>query len=457
MASVRGQCTICMCCFLTNNIAALPCGHTYHFECIKEWLKSARNCPLCRIRCQERQIIRQLFFDQTLDDTILNEKRELGHDELKAKIEELSIHLKQAKDEVQTAKSDLAKERKMKDSMEAMLKSYKTRFQDRIPFLESKCQHLESLLEDQESIKRELQTAKSHLKVTEFYKHLTGATDYENAIDKYVNKKGDPDGAKFLVMLRKQLDDSRRSEKKANEARMLAEKRSLKLEKDKAALQNLVQDLTQECNDLREEAWISTPYNKKLRKVLDKSPPRRDSFGMDSSANCEVNDEILNSAFRQKKTISTMVPIPKKDNTVSWSEEKRKWADVQPTSSVSYEFSEKPPVPCFDLNNSNDDSFFDSIEIPTSILNRVKKGFPKKKTNTVGGALRAADVSLINLEHGLGGPSPLLAPRQLKLGVKRVAEKGRRAVVPPSKSARLSNFFTRSVKENCADLIQLDD
>ena len=50
--SVISETTCSICCedFYKENdkIATTMCHHSYHFECITEWLKKSENCPLCR-------------------------------------------------------------------------------------------------------------------------------------------------------------------------------------------------------------------------------------------------------------------------------------------------------------------------------------------------------------------------------------------------------------------------
>ena len=40
--------TICPICLKTHNNWQLPCGHSFHKDCICKWFKSKTNCPLCR-------------------------------------------------------------------------------------------------------------------------------------------------------------------------------------------------------------------------------------------------------------------------------------------------------------------------------------------------------------------------------------------------------------------------
>ena len=41
-------CSICMDKYTTGTkYKKLVCGHEYHSECLDEWLKSAKKCPIC--------------------------------------------------------------------------------------------------------------------------------------------------------------------------------------------------------------------------------------------------------------------------------------------------------------------------------------------------------------------------------------------------------------------------
>jgi hypothetical protein len=43
------NCTICLCDFYgEERVGVLDCGHVFHPECIKQWLKNSKTCPLCR-------------------------------------------------------------------------------------------------------------------------------------------------------------------------------------------------------------------------------------------------------------------------------------------------------------------------------------------------------------------------------------------------------------------------
>ena len=40
------ECAICL--DLLNSSLTMPCGHTYHSNCIMDWLNYHMDCPICR-------------------------------------------------------------------------------------------------------------------------------------------------------------------------------------------------------------------------------------------------------------------------------------------------------------------------------------------------------------------------------------------------------------------------
>ncbi|NXL13618.1 TRAIP ligase, partial [Setophaga kirtlandii] len=68
---IRAHCTICSDFFDNErDVAAVPCGHTFHQACLFQWFDTApsRTCPQCRNQVSKRHIISKLFFDVTLDE-----------------------------------------------------------------------------------------------------------------------------------------------------------------------------------------------------------------------------------------------------------------------------------------------------------------------------------------------------------------------------------------------------
>lgn len=63
---IRAYCTICSDFFdHSKDVAAIHCGHTFHYECLLQWFQTAptKTCPQCRKHVSTRHIINKLFFD----------------------------------------------------------------------------------------------------------------------------------------------------------------------------------------------------------------------------------------------------------------------------------------------------------------------------------------------------------------------------------------------------------
>ena len=56
------ECTTCLESFTSKcDISTTPCGHVFHTECMRKWLKNEKSCPQCRKPCTEKQMIKIYF------------------------------------------------------------------------------------------------------------------------------------------------------------------------------------------------------------------------------------------------------------------------------------------------------------------------------------------------------------------------------------------------------------
>ncbi|KAI8583869.1 hypothetical protein K450DRAFT_220347 [Umbelopsis ramanniana AG] len=66
MSSEVAECSICMEPLSGLPLAALPCKHVYHNDCITTWIRSSAaavpKCPVCRSKTKRNQIIGPLYF-----------------------------------------------------------------------------------------------------------------------------------------------------------------------------------------------------------------------------------------------------------------------------------------------------------------------------------------------------------------------------------------------------------
>ena len=53
--NIQKECTICLEDFIIGReIITLPCFHIFHVECICDWLRRNKTCPLCKINVSEK-------------------------------------------------------------------------------------------------------------------------------------------------------------------------------------------------------------------------------------------------------------------------------------------------------------------------------------------------------------------------------------------------------------------
>ena len=104
-------CTICTD-QIKEDFSAAPCGHTFHYKCLSQWLTHQKTCPQCREKCLPRSVIK-LFINSnelSITDTQLTDPQEM-HEKLLLQ-ENLMIHKDKALEEARTSLSDIQTEMK---------------------------------------------------------------------------------------------------------------------------------------------------------------------------------------------------------------------------------------------------------------------------------------------------------------------------------------------------------
>uniref|UniRef100_A0A0K0DHR2 RING-type domain-containing protein n=1 Tax=Angiostrongylus cantonensis TaxID=6313 RepID=A0A0K0DHR2_ANGCA len=366
MSVGRGRCVICTSMFFSHDIAALHCGHTFHYVCISKWVQRSKTCPICRIRTAEKQIIQHLYFDSADELGVT----QLGHADA-AQIEALYVALEKEKSTALEAQEEVLKLRDSVASLQAKaqslsnkLDSEKKRVLEKISSLEARNDQLEMI-----------------------YKFITTGKD-DSALDKYVADSGGVDVGQFLNILRKQLNEARKLQERLTNDLRIERELVRALKKKECKLKNIVKVLHQELKDVRIASHMdaSAPFNPRLSSlVLEQSPPKRSSLGFNESLEFDAN--VLCSALR---TRSNGEPVLKKISSKTV---------CQPLL-----FNSSDDENDFDLLGA-DSSFqhpvLDSIsnpEVPKSMRERVLKNSENSLSTGLGGAQRPADMALADLE-----------------------------------------------------------
>uniref|UniRef100_A0AAQ6AAS9 RING-type domain-containing protein n=2 Tax=Amphiprion ocellaris TaxID=80972 RepID=A0AAQ6AAS9_AMPOC len=80
---IRAYCTICSDFFdHSRDVAAIHCGHTFHYECLLQWFQTAptKTCPQCRKQVSTRHIINRLFFDISGEEEVTADPESLQNE-----------------------------------------------------------------------------------------------------------------------------------------------------------------------------------------------------------------------------------------------------------------------------------------------------------------------------------------------------------------------------------------
>ncbi|EYB84375.1 hypothetical protein Y032_0317g2310 [Ancylostoma ceylanicum] len=420
MSQVRGRCVICTSTFISNNIAALQCGHTFHFDCVSKWVERSKTCPNCRVRTTERQIIKHLYFDAPDE---FNVTQFISSD---VQVETLSIALEKEKNGHLDALEEIRKLKDEVSSLQSKLDREKTRYREKVPSLEARNRQLEMMLINQQELEKALEKTKCRLRACEFYKAVTVGKD-DDAMDKYVKNDGSVEVGQFLSILRRQLEEARKLQVSlTNDLR--AERELLRTSKKKEAdLKNFVKALERELRDVRNATNMgcSTPFNPKLRGLaLDQSPSKRNSLGFNDSI--ELNVDVISSALKQRRKY---IPPPENPGpsgvnqplfpVLSDDED----TGTSSTANVSLQYPAS-------LDN------IPSPRVPKTLRERVVKGSLKGRPPRSGSAHHAAEKALENLELGSGSTTSMLMRKPL----------AKRRMENSSINPALSHFFIKKSK-----------
>uniref|UniRef100_A0A914EH56 RING-type domain-containing protein n=1 Tax=Acrobeloides nanus TaxID=290746 RepID=A0A914EH56_9BILA len=64
--SAIGECSVCSE-PLEVQLATLPCGHIFHYECVEKWINMSKNCPKCRKSYNSEELIK-LFTELVVEN-----------------------------------------------------------------------------------------------------------------------------------------------------------------------------------------------------------------------------------------------------------------------------------------------------------------------------------------------------------------------------------------------------
>ncbi|CAN8186035.1 unnamed protein product [Coccothraustes coccothraustes] len=247
---IRAHCTICSDFFDNErDVAAVPCGHTFHQACLFQWFDTApsRTCPQCRNQVSKRHIISKLFFDVTLDEQAAPDAETLQNELDKVKAQ-LSLKEKE-KRECQAVVDGLRDTLDVRNATIESLQKMLGETEMLCSSLKKQMKFLEQQQEDNRSSKEEARRLRNKLRTMERIELLLQSqrSEVEEMIrDMGVGQAAVEQLAIYCVSLKKEYENLK-------EARKMSGEMTEKLKKELFSVNNKLQKTTSELEKTKEE------------------------------------------------------------------------------------------------------------------------------------------------------------------------------------------------------------
>ncbi|XP_037241590.1 E3 ubiquitin-protein ligase TRAIP isoform X1 [Falco biarmicus] len=247
---IRALCTICSDFFDNErDVAAVPCGHTFHCACLIQWFDTApsRTCPQCRIQVSKRHIINKLYFDVALEEQTALDAETLQNELDKVKAQ-LSMKEKE-KRECQAVVNGLRETLDIRNATIESLQKVLGETEMLCSSLKKQMKFLEQQQEDNRSSKEEARRLRNKLRTMERIELLLQSQRPE--VEEMIREMGVGQAAVeqlaiYCVSLKKEYENLK-------EARKISSEMTEKLKKELFSVNNKLQKTFSELDKTKDE------------------------------------------------------------------------------------------------------------------------------------------------------------------------------------------------------------
>uniref|UniRef100_A0A6J0TBX9 E3 ubiquitin-protein ligase TRAIP n=1 Tax=Pogona vitticeps TaxID=103695 RepID=A0A6J0TBX9_9SAUR len=293
---IRAHCTICSDFFDNDrDVAAIHCGHTFHYLCLIQWFDTApsRTCPQCRIQVGKRHIINKLFFDVAMEEQSALDAESLQNELDKAKAQ-LSVKEKE-KRSCQSLVNSLRESLDIRNATIESLQKKASEMEMLCSTLKKQMKFLEQELEDAKSAKEEARRLRNKLKTVEKIETLLHGQRPE--VEEMIRDMGAGQAAVeqlavYCISLKKEYENLKESQKASNDT---VEKLRKELFSTNHKLQKLFLEL-----EKKEEVLINTyadlsNADKEITSLKKKIEVLQDTIKVPASSSETLNRLVLES------------------------------------------------------------------------------------------------------------------------------------------------------------------
>ncbi|XP_067444351.1 E3 ubiquitin-protein ligase TRAIP [Thunnus thynnus] len=247
---IRAYCTICSDFFdHSRDVAAIHCGHTFHYECLLQWFQTAptKTCPQCRKQVSTRHIISKLYFDIGGEEEGTTDPESLQNelDRMKALLSSKERDWRDRQKVVDSLKDTVDKQRRDLDSVRKEIIEKEML----CSALRKQMTYLETQHNDAQAAKEEARRLRTKMKTFESLDVLLQGqrADVESMIrDMGVSQAAVEQLSIYCISLKKEYDNLKGSLKSSND---MCEK----LKREVLTSNNKLQKATKEVNQSKDD------------------------------------------------------------------------------------------------------------------------------------------------------------------------------------------------------------
>ncbi|XP_066554226.1 E3 ubiquitin-protein ligase TRAIP [Amia ocellicauda] len=304
---IRAYCTICSDFFdHSKDVAAIHCGHTFHYECLLQWFQSApsKTCPQCRKQVSTRHIINKLFFDVGGEE----EGARMDPESLQNELDKMRSILTSKEKEKKECQKMVEALRETVDRQVIALEGVKKELGEKnmlCSALKKQMKYLESQQDSVQSAKEEVRRLRTKMKTYESMDLLLqGQREEVEAMvkDMGVSHVAVEQLSIYCISLKKEYENLKASHRTSND---ICEK----LKREVFASNNKLQKATLEVSRTREELSAAQEDLKNSDKQINSLKKKVEFLQKTLSTPSRTNDAISRIVFESPAPLEIKQPF----------------------------------------------------------------------------------------------------------------------------------------------------